>query len=48
MAENGSGAGWWIILVSFDVGEGESATTLIASGVRRASGAAHRCGLGGI
>ena len=44
-AQNGSGAGWWIILGSFDVGQGESAATLIASGVRRASGAAQRCGI---
>src|SRR5262245_44649820 len=46
MAQSGSGAGWWIILGSFDVGQGESAATLIASGVRQASGAAQRCGMG--
>ena len=44
-AQSGSGAGWWIILRSFNVGEADSATTLIASNVRQASGAAHRCGM---
>ena len=45
-SQGGSGAGWWVILGSFNVGEADSATTLIASSVRRASGAAHRCGMG--
>jgi cell division septation protein DedD len=45
-AKSGSGAGWWVILGSFNVGEADSATTLIASSVRRAGGAAQRCGLG--
>jgi len=44
--QSSSGAGWWIILGSFDVNETDSATTLISAGVRRASGAARRCGLG--
>jgi hypothetical protein len=43
---SGSEAGWWIILGSFDVTETDSATTLISAGVRRASGAAQRCGMG--
>ena len=45
-AEGGSGAGWWVILGSINVGEGDSATTLIEPSVRRASSAAHRCGMG--
>ena len=45
-AQSGSGAGWWVILRSFNVGEADSATTLTASSVRRASGVAHRCGMG--
>ena len=45
-AQSGSGAGWWVILGSFNVGAADSATTLIASSVRRAGGAAQRCGLG--
>ena len=45
-AESGSGAGWWVILGSINVGEGDSATTLIEPSVRRASSAAHRCGMG--
>jgi curved DNA-binding protein CbpA len=45
-AQIGSGAGWWLILGSFNMGEADSATTLIGSDVRRASGAAHRCGMG--
>jgi cell division septation protein DedD len=45
-AQIGSGAGWWVILGSFNIGEADSATTLIGSDVRRASGAAHRCGMG--
>jgi curved DNA-binding protein CbpA len=45
-AEGGSGAGWWVILGSINIGEGDSATTLIEPSVRRASSAAHRCGLG--
>jgi len=41
------GAGWWVIVGSFNVGEADSATTtLIGSDVRRVSGAAHRCGMG--
>ena len=40
-AQSGSGAGWWIILGSINVDEGDSAATLI----RRASGAARRCGM---
>jgi hypothetical protein len=44
-AQSGSAAGWWVIVGSFNVGEVESATSLIGSGVRRASGAAHRCGM---
>jgi curved DNA-binding protein CbpA len=45
-AQSGSGAGWWVILGSFNAGEADSATALIASSVRRASDAAQRCGLG--
>jgi curved DNA-binding protein CbpA len=45
-AEGASGAGWWVILGSISVGEGDSATTLIEPSVRRASSAAHRCGMG--
>jgi len=45
-AQGGSGAGWWVILGSINLGEADSATTMIASGVRRASSAAHRCGMG--
>jgi curved DNA-binding protein CbpA len=45
-AEGGSGAGWWVILGSINVGEADSATTLIEPSVRRASSAAHRCGMG--
>jgi cell division septation protein DedD len=45
-AQIGSLAGWWVILGSFNIGEADSATTLIGSDVRRASGAAHRCGMG--
>ena len=44
-AQSGSGAGWWVILGSFNVGEADSGTTLIAPSVGRASGAAHRCGM---
>jgi curved DNA-binding protein CbpA len=44
--KTGSGAGWWVILGSIHVGEGDSATTLIEPIVRRASSAAHRCGMG--
>jgi len=44
-AEIGSGAGWWVILRSFNVGEADSGTMPIASSVRRASDAAHRCGM---
>jgi DnaJ domain len=40
-ARSGSEAGWWIILGSINVDEGDSASTLI----RRASGAARRCGM---
>jgi curved DNA-binding protein CbpA len=40
-AQSGSGAGWWIILGSVNVDEGDSASTLIS----RASGAARRCGM---
>ena len=43
-ARSGSGAGWWVILGSINVGEADSATALVASSVKRASGAAHRCG----
>jgi hypothetical protein len=39
-AESGSGAGWWVILGSFNVDEGDS-----VAGVRRATGAARRCGM---
>jgi curved DNA-binding protein CbpA len=39
-AQSGSGAGWWVILGSFNVDEGDS-----AAGVRRATGAARRCGM---
>jgi hypothetical protein len=39
------GVGWWVILGSFNVGKDASGTMLIASGVKRASGAAHRCGM---
>ena len=45
-AQVGSRAGWWVILGSINVGEGDSATTLIEPSVRRASSAAHRCGMG--
>jgi curved DNA-binding protein CbpA len=45
-AEGGSGAGWWVILGSINIREGDSATTLIEPSVRRASSAAHRCGMG--
>jgi hypothetical protein len=45
-AQGGSGAGWWVILGSINVGEADSATTLITSSVRRASSAAHRYGMG--
>ena len=45
-AQGGSGAGWWVILGSINVGEGDSAATLIEPSVRRASSAAHRCGMG--
>jgi curved DNA-binding protein CbpA len=40
-AQSGSGAGWWIILGSVNVDEGDNASTLIS----RASGAARRCGM---
>jgi len=39
-AESRSGSGWWVILGSFNVDEGDS-----ASGVKRATGAARRCGM---
>ena len=45
-AQIGSGAGWWVILGSFNLADADNATTLIGSGVRQASGAAHRCGMG--
>jgi curved DNA-binding protein CbpA len=45
-AQGGSGAGWWVILGSINVGEADSTTPLIESSVRRASNAAHRCGMG--
>ena len=45
-AEGGSGAGWWIVLGSINVGDGDGATALIEPSVRRASSAAHRCGMG--
>src|SRR5262245_3864885 len=44
--EGGSAAGWWVILGSINVGEADSAMTMVATGVRRASSAAHRCGMG--
>ena len=45
-AEGGSGTGWWVVLGSINVGEADSTTTPIAASVRRASSAAHRCGMG--
>jgi cell division septation protein DedD len=44
--QGGSVAGWWVILGSINVGEADSAMTMVATGVRRASSAAHRCGMG--
>jgi len=43
--QGGSAAGWWVILGSINVGEADSAMTMVTTGVRRASGAAHRCGM---
>jgi hypothetical protein len=39
-------AGWWVILGSINVAAADSAATLVTSSVRRASGAARRCGMG--